>query len=347
MLGSKKKEPTAFTARPEQKPAARPALRSAENNRNTAAVSGASGARGAAVFLKGGKQYVLSRRSIGCGGEGNIYNIENDRSCCCKIYKKSLTPVQAVRLADATEIFRRIRIESPEVGKYICPPEEIVYDHEKPVGYIMRYVRGQPLSFYTSFEANLLEAYCQADQLFLCEQTAFVVGMLHQAGIVIGDLDPSNILVRPDGSIAFVDLNGAGFSMGNRHYEAVSFHPVMASPEHIASGSGSALTRYDDLWCLENIIFRLLMPSFEPYNYKCCKELEDDITEGNYFFFDERRIVSPEAAALYDALPLRLKVYFMHCFHHDGDHFWPERRPDAFTVYRILHQCRTQTKKKG
>lgn len=344
-----KREPaaTAFTARPEQKPAARPAPQSAENNRNTAAFSGASGAWGSAVFRKGGVQYILSRQSIGRGGEGKIYALENDRSCCCKLYKKKLNPAQAERLADTIEMFRLIRSENPELKKYICPPEEIVYDYEKPIGYLMRYVQGKPLSFYTSFEANLLDVYCQDDQLFLCEQTALVVGMLHQAGIVIGDLDPSNILVRPDGSIAFVDLNGAGFSMGNKRYEAVSFHPVMASPEHIASGSGSTLTRYDDLWCLENIIFRLLMPSFEPYNYKFCKELEDDITEGNYFFFDERRIVSPEAAALYEALPLRLKVYFMHCFHHDGEYFRPENRPDAFSVYRILHQCRTQTKKKG
>lgn len=337
----------AYAARPAQRPAARPALRSTKNNRNTAAVSGASGASGAVVFQKGGAKYILSRQSIGRGGEGKIYALENDRSCCCKLYKKKLNPAQAERLADTIEMFRLIRSENPELKKYICPPEEIVYDYEKPIGYLMRYVQGKPLSFYTSFEANLLDVYCQDDQLFLCEQTALVVGMLHQAGIVVGDLDPSNILVRPDGSIAFVDLNGAGFRHGSKSYEATALHSAMISPEQIAARC-SPLKRYDDLWSLENIIFRLMLPSFEPYNYKCCKEdEEEDKIEGNYFFFDERRVVSPEAAALYEALPIRLKLYFMHCFHHDGDYFRPEKRPDAFSVMRMIRQCRKTLNKKG
>ena len=342
-----KREPgaAAFAARPAQKPAARPAPRQVRSSRNTTAVSGAPGA---VVFRKGGAKYnILSRQSIGRGGEGGIYPIENDRSLCCKLFKNGLTPEQAERLSDVIEKFRQIRRETPELEKYICPPEELVYDYDKTVGYLMRYVRGRPLSFYTSFEANLLEAYSRKDQLLLCEQTAYVVGMLHRAGIVIGDLDPSNIIVRSDGSIAFVDLNGAGFSLGNKSYEATALHSAMISPEQIAA-RGSALTRYDDLWALQTIIFKLLLPSFEPYNYKNCKEVEEDILEGNYHFYDEKLVVSDVAAALYNALPIRLKLYFMHCFHRDGDYFRPEKRPDGYNVYRILHKCReTLTQKKG
>ena len=331
-------EPTA--AVPTRKPAARPAPKAPVIKKNKGSAADPSRP---AVFLKGGMRCELSRRSIARGGEGDIYTIENDNAHCCKIFKRPLNAEQEARLADTIETFRRLRSVRHEISAFICPPEEIVYDREdKPVGYIMKLVEGgKPLSYFAEYDINFMEGYCREDQLLLCEQTAYVVGLLHTSDIVIGDLDESNIIVKDNGAVVFVDLNGVGFGS----YAAQGFHSAMVSPEHIAGGKDYILTKADDLWALQTIIFRLLLPSFEPYNYRNCKDDEEDITEGNYFWTDERRIVTPAAAALYNSLPLRLKVYFADCFHREGEYFDASKRPDAFTVMRMLHKCREDIRK--
>lgn len=326
-------EPTA--AAPARKPAVRPAPKAPVIKKNKGSAADPSKP---AVFLKGGMRCELSRRSIARGGEGDIYTIVNDNEHCCKIFKRPLNAQQKARLADTIEMFRGLMSKRPQISDFICPPEEIVYDREdKPVGYIMRLVEGgKPLSYFAEYDINFLEGYCREDQLLLCEQTTYVVGLLHTNDIVIGDLDDSNIIVKDNGAVVFVDLNGVGFGS----YAAQGFHSAMMSPEHIAGGKDYILTKADDLWALQTIIFRLLLPSFEPYNYRDCKDDEEDITEGNYFWTDERRIVTPEAAALYNSLPLRLKVYFADCFHSRGAYFSAAARPDAFTVMRMIHKCR-------
>ena len=310
-------EPTA--AVPARKPAARPAPKAQAIKKNK--VNAPDNSR-PAVFLKGGKRCELSRRSIARGGEGDIYTIVNDKAHCCKIFKRPLNAKQEARLADTIEMFCRTMDKSPRITAYICPPEEIVYDREdKPVGYIMKLVEGgKPLSYFAEYDINFLEGYCREDQLLLCEQIAYAVGLFHTSNVVIGDLDDSNIIVKDNGAVVFVDLNGVGFGS----YAAQGFHSAMMSPEHIAGGKDYILTKADDLWALENIIFRLLLTS----------------TEGNYFWTDESRIVTPEAAALYNSLPLRLKVYFADCFHSRGAYFSAAARPDAFTVMRMIHKCR-------
>lgn len=329
-------EPTAVTAK---KLAARPAPKAPVIKKNKGSAADPSKP---AVLLKGGMRCELSRRSIARGGEGDIYTIENDNKYCCKIFKRPLNAEQEARLADTIEMFRRLRSARPEIPAFICPPDEIVYDRDgKPVGFIMRIADGKPLSYYTRFEINFLEGYCRDDQLFLCEQIAYIAGLFHTSDIVIGDLDESNIIVREDGGVVFVDLNGVGFSS----YAAQGFHSTMMSPEHIAAGGDYEMTKADDLWALENIIFRLLLTSFEPYNYLGCKDDEEDVTEGNYFWTDERKIVSKEAAALYSSLPIRLKVYFAGCFHREGEYYDASKRPDAFTVMRMLHKCREDIRK--
>ena len=317
------------------KPAARPAPKAQAIKKNK--VNAPDNSR-PAVFLKGGKRCELSRRSIARGGEGDIYTIVNDKAHCCKIFKRPLNAKQEARLADTIEMFCRTMDKSPRITAYICPPEEIVYDREdKPVGYIMKLVEGgKPLSYFAEYDINFLEGYCREDQLLLCEQIAYAVGLFHTSNVVIGDLDDSNIIVKDNGAVVFVDLNGVGFGS----YAAQGFHSAMMSPEHIAGGKDYILTKADDLWALENIIFRLLLTSFEAYSYLGCKDDEEDVTEGNYFWTDESRIVTPEAAALYNSLPLRLKVYFADCFHSRGAYFSAAARPDAFTVMRMIHKCR-------
>ncbi|WP_193614094.1 class III lanthionine synthetase LanKC [Nocardioides lijunqiniae] len=78
-------------------------------------------------------------------------------------------------------------------------------------------VDGEPLVNVARERNPLLRAGAEASAY--AEYAAWVLDVLetvsagltamHERGIVFGDLHPSNILVRPDGSLAFIDLEGA------------------------------------------------------------------------------------------------------------------------------------------
>jgi hypothetical protein len=68
-----------------------------------------------------------------------------------------------------------------------------------------------------------------------------LVSVVHRAGVVVRDLSPANLIVRPDGSIALIDLEAAVLPGGTAGRLAT---PGYAAPEQRGSGADPAADRY-------------------------------------------------------------------------------------------------------
>ena len=115
---------------------------------------------------------------------------------------------------------------------------------------------------------DLRSRMCQAlpwrQALTYLRQMAAALGALHQVGVLHRDVKPGNLLLREDGSVAFIDfglarqlglesdITGAGTIFGTPHY---------MSPEQ---GHGLPLDERSDLYSLGVILYEMLVGE-KPY----------------------------------------------------------------------------------
>jgi serine/threonine protein kinase len=163
--------------------------------------------------------------------------------------------------SDAVTRLRRECGFLERLGGLDCVPEMIEYrtwwEHHFAV---REYVEGETLTNEMVRRNPLLRPGITAEAvadytawaLAVVERVERGLAALHERGVVFGDLHPSNIIVRPDGSIAFVD-----FEVAAPVEEAV--WPTLGAAGYRAPGhyTGFAIDRYA-LGCIRLAIFMSL-----------------------------------------------------------------------------------------
>lgn len=122
---------------------------------------------------------------------------------------------------------------------------------------VMDFVDGEPLNvplvqryplIVPQASASALEEFT-AWALGVCERLERAVALVHERGIVLGDLHPSNVLVRPDASVVLIDLEIASYVSEGRR-------PPLADPGFMAppGAHGLDIDRYA-LACMRLFVF--------------------------------------------------------------------------------------------
>jgi len=99
--------------------------------------------------------------------------------------RESRTSLEAKLLSDA----KRARVPTPIVYEVDCADMRIV----------MEFVEGRQVKL-------VLERLRTGERKRLCRTIGAQVARLHRAGMVHGDLTTSNMIIRPDGKVYFVDF---------------------------------------------------------------------------------------------------------------------------------------------
>lgn len=237
---------------------------------------------GAEVSLEGGAKLRLARQ-LARGGEGTIYETGHGR--VAKIYHPgALTRTTLEKL----ELMTKAR---PSISE-VCWPEAVLRDGSgAPVGFLMPAADGFPLDV-SVFKKPLLEKklpdWTRLNLVRLAAKVADTVGALHAAGLILGDINPNNIMVTPAGKVTFVDLDSA----------QVGDHPCpvgminFTRPEHHGEPFGSFLrTTTDDLFALAVMIFMILVPGKPPYSHEGGGDPGENIRKRHFPYPSKNRSV--------------------------------------------------------
>ena len=146
----------------------------------------------------------------------------------------------------------------------IVMPDRIVFHGLVPVGFLMKYCRGQTL--WPFLEDNSVARLAKRD----CFRNLAVVIECLPKHIFIGDLHGCNVMVSEDGSVQIIDVDGFSF-IGNE----ISCPMALVSEAEMRFTAGKywhratkyRISRDSDILCFFMIFLQWLMGGVDPFIY--------------------------------------------------------------------------------
>jgi DNA-binding helix-hairpin-helix protein with protein kinase domain len=214
------------------------------------------------LWSTSGQPIEVGRR-LGEGGEGTVY-IGDDTSVV-KIYK--VAPEK-----DRQEKLRLlVDVGNDQLRRIAAWPTAVVRDGRGvPAGFVMPRVDNRiPFNQITSPAVRKrLAPNRHWDFLaHVCRNVAAAMQLIHDTGVVIGDVNDLNILVSVEsGRITFIDVDSFQITHGGRSFPSGVGVPMYLPPElQGASLVGILRTVEHDRFALAVLIFQALMMGRHPY----------------------------------------------------------------------------------
>jgi len=260
-------------------------------------------------------------RLIGKGGEGAVYDIADHPDLVLKKYNEPLSGGKVDKLNQL------LLLNSPAIQAFAALPTDLVKDDTGAVcGFAMKKLSGYvPLhSVFSPMDRKKM--FPDKGYNFLAHiarNLAIAFHKLHQAGLVVGDVNEGNILINASGYICFIDCDSFQVARpdGGYYFCEVGV-PRYTPPELLTAGTFETAVRTTNTDCFSMavLIFQLLFLGRHPYAGK--NATANDIDE-------ETAIKSREFA--YSLTRKRKKL------HPPNDSFDIANLPDK--VIELFHQA--------
>lgn len=230
-----------------------------------------------------GKVYnIPAHHEIFRGGEGKIMKIKHYPNKVAKIYH------------DGHKALSERELKHLQVldNKMFVVPETILYqkDNKQVVGFIMEFIRGDyvPLSQFFS------KSYCALHNIENQQKTAIVKKLIdavkhaHSKQIVIGDLNPYNVLADPKNlSVRFIDTDS--------YQTPIKQHSGLLLEDIRDYFHGGVVTPESDYFALSVLVFSLLT-HVHPFKgiHKKYKKLADRMIQKIPVFASDPDLIVPK-----------------------------------------------------
>ncbi len=270
---------------------------------------------------------------LGAGGEARVLALPGDESLVAKLYHEpTLAKARKVALMMADEP----SLDASAAA--LAWPRDLLFNGRGTfAGFLMPRAEG-PRVFELYNPSTRRHAAPRGDHALLHRVGANVAAAfdaLHARGYVIGDVNESNVLVRPGGAVTLVDTDSMqvpdaanGTVLRSRvgkaeftppELQGRSFADFDRSPEH-------------DRFGLAVLLFLLLMEGTHPFAGRMADgsetpPIEERIRRGLFPHDDHAEIRPPKLAPDFSLLDPGLRALFVRCFE-DG-HADPAARPPA------------------
>jgi rRNA-processing protein FCF1/serine/threonine protein kinase len=212
------------------------------------------------VYRSGGRPVRLVSK-LGSGGEGAVFETDQ-RSLLCKVYHPNRLTVGAQK---KIELMTTRKVANPA----ICWPIEPVSDAQGVFrGFLMPRGSGDPLGHGLFIPTVWLKkrpnwTRRESVQLAICilEQ----IDYLHRMHVLLGDINPMNILVQDEKTIFFVDCDS---------FQVEGFPCPVGSPNFVAPEiQGVDFTRFlrteeHELFAVATLLFMIMMPGKSPFSHQ-------------------------------------------------------------------------------
>ena len=270
---------------------------------------------------RSGDVYTLGQE-IGAGGNGVVYTVARRPELVAKIQK------QLPSAHDIDKLDVLVRAATPDLLSVAAWPIDGLKSRTgQMVGYVMpRIVDARPLYELYSPRARV-QHFPSADFRFLVHAAANVARLfaaVHKAGYIAGDVNHSNILVRPNATVAAVDCDSFQVGDGSR-FPCLVGTDLFVPPELLGATLGATpRTVNHDVFGLAVLIFHLLFMGRHPfagrYLGKGDMPIERAIAESRFAYSRDTsrtRMAPPPYTPSMDAVGPAVTELFEGAFHAD------------------------------
>jgi serine/threonine protein kinase len=308
--------------------------------------------------LKNGTEIIVNDTPFASGGEGDLFDIikpSNYGNQVVKLYKPEKQTKERENKIEYL-ISNPPKINIQDGHHSIIWANQIIYDGNKFVGFIMHKAKGEKLEYlcHPKMPQNLGINWRKYDfqnpealaiRKKLCFNIAVAIFQIHTLGnYVLVDMKPENIMVQPNGLISIIDIDSVEVIQNNK----VLFAAPVATPEFIPPEYYKGLKPEKDVipetWdrFSLSVIFYRLFCGIHPF-IGTCKSPYENINEAsgkielglfpNGKNSNKFRIIPPPHNNV-KKLDKTIQDLFISCF--DDGHTSPSLRPSADDWCRVF-----------
>ncbi|WP_174733511.1 hypothetical protein [Mesobacillus harenae] len=198
------------------------------------------------------------QKEVGSGGEGKIFVSNN--GMVCKIYKRDRITHERYH-----KLKRMLEVPIDKPG--ICWPKDIITNGSSEfVGYIMEVADGKPMQT-AMFQKPVLEKnfpkWTRKDLVQLAISILGKIAYLHERNIIIGDLNPLNILIKNEKEVYFVDTDSYQIENYPCPVGTINFTAPTLQGKNFST---FLRTFEDEYFAVSTLVFMILHPGKPPYS---------------------------------------------------------------------------------
>ncbi len=249
------------------------------------------------------------------GGEGTIF-FTNIPKIVAKIYKPG-------KLDQAK--FEKLRLMMSKNLQYpgICLPKALLYNNNHEfVGYTMEQAEGKELQkciFIPQLLAKNFPDWTKLETVTLCITILKKIKYLHDRNVILGDINPLNILVKSPTEVYFVDtdsyqIEGYPCPVGTVNFTA----PEIQRKKYCEF----LRTMGNERFAVATLLFMIMLPGKPPYSLQGGENQIDNIINADFAYPSGKRSngKAPEGMwrFCWSHLPRFLKDDFYETFHKSG-----------------------------
>jgi hypothetical protein len=285
------------------------------------------------------------------GGEAVVYEVQGRAELLAKIHLPGKAP-------DAGKLAAMLAMTDVALRNQCAWPVDMLHDGGQFAGFLMPRIANHRPLFELYLPKLRLAEFPRADWRFLlraAENTARVFHDLHQAGVVIGDVNHSNLLVAPDATVRCIDCDSFQITAGAQRWLCRVGTGDYQPPElqGRTSYDGVVRTLNHDNFGLAVLIFQLLFAGRHPFSGRWlgvgdAPSIEEAIRSFRFAYARHRMVgLRPPANALpLRALPDKIRELFELAFDRaatKGGRPTAEHWATALqALSRNVRQCRRQ-----
>ena len=239
---------------------------------------------------------------IAAGGEGKVLALHGDPGKVVKVYHTLCDHAKQQKLV------AMVQMRSPSLEAVAAWPINLVWDQQgRCVGFVMPRVDGVGVVDRLSHPAERRKSFPEVDYLFIAtvaKNLMAAASTLHAAGVVIGDVNESNIVVRKDGTVAFIDADSFQVVRGSSTFYCEVGKDLFTPPElQGKSFRGVLRSTSHDVFGLAVLVFQLLMHGRHPFHGRSLdgrdRSTSEAIQQGVYAYGrGGQRIIQPPLGTL-------------------------------------------------
>src|SRR5262245_50682469 len=258
---------------------------------------------------------------IGTGAEGEVYEIQDNGDLVAKIYHEPPPQEKAEKLVVLSRLGneRLFNLSAWPVSTLRDAPDGEV------VGFVMKKISQAEEVHALHSPKSRLQKFPEASWAFLIYVAANIaraVAAVHEHGLVIGDLNPKNILVTRKATVYLLDVDSFQVSADGKTYRSEGGFPEYTPPEL----QGVAFRDVDraqehDCFGVAVVIFQLLFMGRHPFSgrYLDAGEmpLERAIREFRFAYgadAEARKMRQPPGTLALDSMPTPIVDLFRRAF---------------------------------